>query len=196
MAQLPHKIANHYLKQNYKGKWFFYKRKKPPLSERLWDIYFHEDYNFLRYWKLIEEFYAKKLDVTKEDLGFLLYLAPNKLFSIESITHYPLEKEPKHKTRIKKYVEKGLIQKEREGGGTSKTIYQPSPRLNTTIAEMYRKLMLLSPFYRNSAPIEMKNEKHNEYRIGNMPSLFNEFQEAVDIISNVPNKERDENKGG
>lgn len=194
MAQLPYKINNHYLKNNIKGKRFFYKRKKPPLSERLWDIYFHEDYNFLRYWRLIETYYLKKLDIEREDLYFLLYLAPKKLFSIEQITHYPLEKEPKHKTRIKKYVDKGLIQKEREGGGKSKAIYQPSPTLNTTIAEMYRRLLLLTPFYRGSTPIEMKSEKNNEYEIGNMPALFDEFQEAVDIFSNAPNKERDQNR--
>jgi len=193
-AQISDSIRNHYKKHSHGGKTVFFKRKKAPMSQRIWDFFFYEDYHFLRYWPVVQEYYTKKLDITSEDLLFLMYLAPKEIFSIESIQHYPLSKQPKHRTRIKEYIERGFLRKERKSGRNSSTIYQPTPMLNSTIKEIYRKLMLLTKFSRANAPIEMKKFSENEYDIGNMPALFEEFNEAVELASRTLNPDRDRNR--
>jgi len=184
MTALPDSIQGNYKKKHYEGTNVYYKKKKPNLTKRIWSMFFHEDFHFLRYWNLIEQIFTIKYDITREDLFFLFYLSSKELFSIIHVEHYPLYNRPYHKTRIKRYVDRGFVELVKHGGRDSKNVYRPTLKLKLLERDLYSKTMLRQKFKIWTVPDEVKKENCG-YNTGSYRALLEEFNKAVDLFNNV-----------
>jgi hypothetical protein len=131
--------------------------------------------DYLKYWKVIRQFFKSKYGVTQSDLDMLLFLYSEKLFSKDKFDEYRNVLSWDRK-RFERLLNNGWIELFRKGQVKKRSIYRLSYKANKMIDSMYRILNGEEiPTTIGSNPMFKKNVKYTDKVYRNMITQMNQF---------------------
>jgi len=132
-------------------------------------------HDYLKYWKVIRQYYKTKHKLNQSDLDMLLFLYSEVYFSKQKFKEFA-NIVSWDTCRFARLMAQDWICVFRKQAGSKKTLYQLSPKAERVIESMYKKLngeeIPMSP---SSNPMFLKNVKYTDKVYRNMIIEMNAF---------------------
>jgi hypothetical protein len=131
--------------------------------------------NYLKYWKVIRQYYKAKHKLTQSDLDVLLFLHTEKYFTRERFDRYNriLSWD---RLRFESLLKRGWIEVFRPKEGRKRTVYNMSEKGMYLINDIYRKLAGQEiPMNRTNNPMVLRRAKYSHKVYLDMIKDMNEF---------------------
>jgi hypothetical protein len=131
--------------------------------------------DYLKYWKVIRQYYKTKYNITQSDFDMLLFLYSEDYFTRDTFKEFAAlvswEKE-----RFNRLMKEGWIYKFRSHSRNSKALYHMTDKGRNIIKDVYRKLNGEEiPTSLAQNPMFLKNVKYTDKVYRNMIMEMNEF---------------------
>lgn len=97
------------------------------------------DRNYLKYWKVIRQYYKTKFGLLQADLDVLLFMFSEKYFTRDRFKRYD-KILTWDKVRFERMMRQGWFEIFRKKEGTKKTLYQMTDKGKNLVKDIYRKL--------------------------------------------------------
>jgi len=98
-----------------------------------------DNYDYLKYWRVIRYFIKARYGLTQDDLDMLLFLNSENYFSKDKFDEFD-ELMSWNKNRFENLRQAGWIESFRENNGNRKAIYKISYKCKRMINSLYKKL--------------------------------------------------------
>lgn len=130
--------------------------------------YNREPEKILRWLFLGLKFAEEKSEMSLEDVLFILHLEGLGTFKLKDVSYYPFSKRPKAETRIRKYIDKGLVEKffhdPHKNQGLYYRLTQKAYAITNKVYEVLSEEQILRPSPISTPKIFLSKEKGGKWR--------------------------------